>query len=788
VVAVNVVVPLAVLASTSRPGLPVGVLTVDADESATVDPAALWRPSHTAGIQLHPGIAAAWAAAGASRSGDTFTFRRRTVDVDEVLAAVDPASVDAAAHFGRSRAARLAAAAAQLGAPTALEAAMRCHPRSPARVQLDVTATTLRLTFTCAPVELAGHRITTRRRVALTHAEATAVVDAARRDRWPVADRGTPARFGAAASLFAATVAFTGADGAPGLAEVNVGGSVLADLAQLEDPDVAGVVERVVECTRTRRVVVADAAAHALALDGWVPLHVDADVDDLAAAADHSGADLQGLTDYQSMFVHSYLAVPAGVVCALPAGSGKTVCAAAAFARRARRNTRWAGLVVAPTAVLEQWRAELATWCAGVTVADAVASAARTAAFAAVARRGGPVLVLTTPAAVAADPEPFAAAGFDDVCVDEASWLRSPSSKRSAAMWSVRAAAGRALALSATPSSTGVDDLGALVAWVCGDRHLFDRVPLSSWGAGWSSAGAEGVTLADVCGATVFTADVDAAELTIPPLRLEITPVAPSAADVGASEAMWSVLRAAATAVRDAEHRLEGAAAHSAAARRARAELASARAGARAALRLARTFAASAAVPAASGVTGAERVAQHVGLGPSTKQAWAIERVTGHVRDGGQALVFADADAALADTAALLAASGVRVGTLNGRTRSAARTRVVGGFAAGELDAVMVGPAAQQGVNLPAASLVVHLDTSVSGTVAPLVQRCARAARIGSQADAVTVAVPVLTSTVDDAVSSRVLERFAAAVADGTTFEPSADAPLTLDELLVAGP
>src|SRR5690606_16692299 len=114
----------------------------------------------------------------------------------------------------------------------------------------------------------------------------------------------------------------------------------------------------------------------------------------------------------------------------------------------------------------------------------------------------------------------------------------------------------------------------------CGDRHLFEGVPLSRWQATWDSAGPDGFTLAEVCGATVFcdTTGAPAADLAaVPDVDVEVHRLEATPADRAVSDAVWDLLERRRDEVASARDVLADADATSAAARAARSELAAAR-------------------------------------------------------------------------------------------------------------------------------------------------------------------------------------------------------------------
>lgn len=754
--------------------------------SASRDPGVLAGEVFTVGFVVHPAVRAAWEELGGTPTG-AHRYRFPRAALDAALEVVERGCVDVAGAPGRSRAARLDAAG--LGGHAA---AKRSGPAGPT-VTVRLTERTATVEVTCGPVTFAGVEVPplgSSTRVCFD--DALAVLEAARSARWPCADGGAPANFARVAALAHSSVLALPVPGAPGLARVRVGAGTLADTrAVIDELDVSAPAAldalEVIASHSPERVITATCALEAAAtVDGWAVLHVDAAVVDAAVAAEPVELDVPGLAGYQSRFVSSYVGSGRGAVCALPPGLGKTVCAAASFAELARREPGWTALVVAPSAVLAQWEAELARWAPGVRAV--VAERATTPQVRAELATGAhPTCVLVTPQYLAAFAE-VCGHRFSDVCVDEAAWLRNPRSGRGRAAWELRSRARRGLALSGTPVTSDVDDLAALVAWACGDRHLFEGVPLSRWQATWDSAGPDGFTLAEVCGATVFcdTTGAPAADLAaVPDVDVEVHRLEATPADRAVSDAVWDLLERRRDEVASARDVLAGADAASAAARAARSELAAARMRVAATMAFARLAHSAASVAGTSTLAGAGTVAEGWARhGAGAKLPWVRDLVTGEATAGRSVLVFSDSEGAAAELTAELTAAGVSSVTLAGGRRTD-RDAAVAAFTSGQAQVALVGPAAQLGVNLACADVVVHLDCGASGTTSKLVQRCARAARLGATGQRVRVVVPVVADTVDDALWAPLAARLSERVTHGGGGFGD-DVPAHVDELLAA--
>lgn len=185
---------------------------------------------------------------------------------------------------------------------------------------------------------------------------------------------------------------------------------------------------------------------------------------DLAEMSLAAGADRPGLLARQDLAASQLRATQIGAVLAHPPGSGKTVIAAAALGDDPERTS----LVLAPSAVLRQWRDEIAYWAPERSVRLAAKGVELPAGL-----ERGDVLVTTWDLGA-----PWLAGdrSVDDVIVDEAAVLLG-ASRRTRSLWAARAHARRAWALSGTPRERHGDvDTAHLVAWARGVRP--DAVPV----------------------------------------------------------------------------------------------------------------------------------------------------------------------------------------------------------------------------------------------------------------------------------------------------------------------
>lgn len=792
--------PLAVFASLGASGAPPGVLTVDVlDPAAMSSPGALWRPNHELVFRWHPAVAAALEELGGSRSGLVFSFVRSRFDAAAFFAAVDPAYLDARGE-GRSRAERVAGWCGQVGVavPAGLGGQRRVRSLS---VAVSCSARRVRVELVAAPHMFASVAVSTSP-VRVDHLDAAAALAAAVRARVVCADCSATPRFSAAAALAASSVAFTEVVDAPGLAFGVAGSDAAAapeychaaDLDAGAGPGVSPLVGELAPFAEGSVMVAAAAEESAASLDGRVPLFISARLADEAFAVDPVHLEVPGLSPTQAELVSRYVASRAGVVCALRPGAGKTVCTAAAFSAAfsaAGRPSRWRALVLAPATTLPQWAGELARWFPSARVLVATAAGELLSGL----RRGGvdPVVLVCTPALAARCVDGLCSAPvgdrgwrFDELCIDEAAWLASSSSKRTAAAQQLRAVSGRAVALSGTPASRGADDLGALIAWASGRTELFSKVPLSRW-VDPAAAPVPGFTHAEVCGSLLFTSDAPivtpaGAAPVVHPVRV---PLVPSAREQTVSEELWGLLAAAVSASQAAAGEVAAVRAAGGATLVPRRRAAAARTAVSSLLRLVRVaHSAPSAVLGASAVPGAAELVAHLGAVDAVKLQWLAEFAAGRRSD--PLLVFCDSAAAAPAAVAALCDGGVHAEVLT--STPTVRAGLLERFAAGRIPVLVVPPASQLGVNLAAASAVVHLDVSAPGTVDVLVQRCARAARVGASAAVVESFSPVVSGTVDEVLWELLWDPFVAAAADPGRLGVEGSVPVGAGELLAARP
>lgn len=462
---------------------------------------------------------------------------------------------------------------------------------------------------------------------------------------------------------------------------------------------------------------------------------------DAAEAAGAVTVGWAGLFPHQDDFVARHLASRRGTVCAHPPGTGKTPTAAVALReahRQADRRAGWVAVVAVPAGVVRQWRDELGRWFPDAVVCDAHVT---TGELTSVPPSSTPKIILDTFDRIAAAELASRGVIYDEVVCDEATVLVGQG-RRATALWQLRGACRRGLALTGTPAHKGdVDSTGRVVAWALGERHLFDDARLSD------ASAVAGMPWQDRLGPTLGTFDPAAL---LPPVQVSCEPALPTehleGALVDAVDGRLAAAWSRAAQLRDALLAGHGV---GQARRGLRAEASAARLAVLTAARSARAVAAD---PSAAAVclpttlradpvcvaAAEDLLASGCGVTELGRRA----RLVDHLVTAGAGvgiLVFSDSLTAGEAAATALRARGRFVGVADGSS-AAKRDAAAKAFRAGALDVVVVSGAGSIGMNLQAAELVCHLDGMSDVGVAR--QRHGRAARLDAAATAILAWAP----------------------------------------------
>lgn len=702
--------------------LPAAAVAIRVDPD--VDPSdaqALTRRCVGVRLVLHPSLTAVAETAGAQVSPQKLTFPLRA-DV------TDPQVWEALV-----RAVHPAAWASDLDTTAATQDRPAVTGPSPGPARLSVTRTRTRLTVHghCDPIQVSttqgSVRLTMGRTVRVFPTQVPTLVHAARRAGLVIVDADLPGRLVNLGWTHDRRLVVTPVPGALGWAHTDVGPFVTATAAPVT-PAV-------------------DAVTHTRPAVGKIPVVVDplvsASADGTSAGPVPSPTDGVVLRSWQELFVGRYVANGVGLVNALPPGSGKTVCVAAAMAHLAAstKDVPHRGLVVAPTSLMGQWVRELAVFHPSAKVTTLSTETDVSKANRVWSTHRGPVVAVTSPGVVTGHVDRLARWRVEDLVVDEGTFLRADSAQ-TRALWRLRDSATRAVVLTGTPEAGGDRTVEELTRFVAGHHPQTPTGPLPEPLAGLPAL--------ERAGGWVFGLDQT---------PTEVFPVSSSRVPLVPGSQVEDTLHQVATGrVRGLLGQLAGGGA--ARARRVatsvRSELERWRVGVAcpAALlagssSLARAFTTALEdqfpgvgemAGAGSAVSLAERFPWLVGV----KVPVVVQQVTEAVRDGGQVLVFADAPGVLEVLGHQLGQvlDPAVVGVLSGRVRPAARAEAVEQFTQGRVRVLLVSSVGQWGLNLQMASHLVHADVPASAAV--LAQRSARAVRMGATVDQVSTVVPLV--------------------------------------------
>ena len=352
---------------------------------------------------------------------------------------------------------------------------------------------------------------------------------------------------------------------------------------------------------------------------------------------------------------------------------------------------------------------------------------------------------------------------WHDLVADEAACLRNTASRQSKAMWALRERADVAVALTGTPMSRSLDDLGHIIAWARNDRHLFNGTKLS-----------ELFDLSDEAGRHEFSAAMgpvvlryDKSEFSDelppmdPPLILELEP---SPAELRLARAAQEELRRVydelCVCVEEAGRTDPGNPEYD----EVRKALVSARGAWLGGTQLARMAASDPASLLESNSAGAALLYAH-GLVQAaneqagTKRAAIVERCVQWISEGERILLFTEFSTVARGLISDLREAGLRVGEILGGG-GARRDVYIAEFARGELDIMVATSAGERGLNLQTATMLVNYD--LPWTAGSLLQRCGRVERIGSTAERLKLVFPIMKGTIEERVVAMVASRAAA--------------------------
>lgn len=662
----------------ARFSLPAAVLAIRLDPAADLDsPDTLTRACVAVSVAAHPVLHRALLRAGAAlRPGGGYHLELRSPDPlpDELAAALHCVHPERWITDG----------SITLPTPAAVTEPKR---RAATHLSVRLAGGRLRIRPEIDPKLLHGLGVQPgpARRVRLLPGQALSLLSRAEGSGVLVVDDNAPGRLRDLAGRYHATCVLTPLPGAPGY--VTIDGLPLD--AKFAGPH-----------------PVADLPALLRALPGRPTVAVAPLIRDMLATLAAEPAGRPGLHPWQDAAVSAFLASGAGLVNALPPGSGKTVCAAAGLADRAAVVVRHRALVLAPAGLHGQWAAELARFHPSARLVTISGRDDLPALLNAWNAADTALVAILSPELLARNAGTLDQLAPHDLVVDEATFL-SGDGAAAATVWAMRRRAGHALVLTGTPDTRRTADTARLVAFARNDRAL----------AAPAAAGR---------GPDRFGPLLHRGVPALPATELAVH-------QLPASELERSVNTTALASLRAALKKPPSAAGT----RQLRADLTAWRLGlaspaalARSRYPLAATLGLSRSGPPETG----------------TRLAWAVRRCVEAAADGTTTLLFSDFLPVLADADAHLRAAGLRAAVLSSAARAAQRAELLTRFTSGELDVLLLSAAGERGLNLQTAGTVIHLDLPFSP--ATWRQRPARAARLG-RTGPVPVHAPVLGSTAE---------------------------------------
>lgn len=538
----------------------------------------------------------------------------------------------------------------------------------------------------------------------------------------------------------------------------------------------------------------------------------DPQVDDMITLMSAPPLDDTRLRPYQARMAGLHVATRYGLVDALPTGLGKTIATLAALQHRSHSIPRYRALVGVEAIVRDQWRGETEEWFPEAEVFTLTSASQTSELEQALNTTDGPLVVIAsytmlthadevetprpldvyvadpvieedgqlslfanglTPVEVVASPDAYAddqdpltlgellvGTRWHDLVADEATVLATTSTVTAKAMWRLRENSDVAVALTATPADKDFDELGRMIAWARGSRYMFHGNRLDALFDDYEPLVAA-EKFRSAVGPLVFRVDKnpeDVPELNATPVLLTPTPAEYALADAARNElkkVYQELVRCVALLDTDRDglttEELE----------ELRADLQAARGAWLGGTTLALMACADPATLLESDSSGAMLLASQGLIDPAvatggTKRRWLLETLRERCANGDKVIVFTQfrrvADNLLAD----LTEAGLVAGSIVGGG-GRRRDLTVAAFQRGELDVVVATKAAEKGLNLQRANVIVHYDLPWTPRV--FMQRNGRMERIGSEHDKVETLIPLMDRTIEIRVANVVTAR-----------------------------
>ena len=526
-------------------------------------------------------------------------------------------------------------------------------------------------------------------------------------------------------------------------------------------------------------------------------LHIDPSVVDVASMV-NAGLFTEDdrLRPFQKEAVGLHLSTKLGYVNACEPGMGKTVMQLTSMRKRASETVAYRGLIVCETNLREQWTEEAAKWFPEakiVTVFDD--SHATKGALLDAMIEAGPVIVIlaysfllrvnkiitaqqewldtfkgvtaetraylevieapeTTPASLIAEGL------WHDIAADEATVIRTGSSKQNEAMWHLRRNSEVAVALIGTPINKEVQDLLRLVAWVRGDRRMFAGIKVDELYDLGTVEGARGFF--ESFGPLVFRRDKSEVANEMPKISenggVSIM-LSPTDAEKALADAAERELKRCYLELAAALDEVEATEDNAEAIAEAKKNLQDARGAWLGGTQLARmacsdpeSLNASESVGAA--LLRAQGLMEQVLLNTPTKRQELLNRAQAHVEKGEVILVFTEFASVAKVLVNFLRDNGLRAeGYMGGNNKNRDQHRLA--FQNGDIDVLVCTRAGERGLTLHRANAIYNFD--LPWALERVVQRSGRALRIGSKNETVGLYYLILEGTIDERVAENIV-------------------------------
>lgn len=510
------------------------------------------------------------------------------------------------------------------------------------------------------------------------------------------------------------------------------------------------------------------------------------------------------LLPYQQQAVGLHLATKIGYVQSADTGLGKTVIALSAMRERAKHIENYRGLVVCEANTRSQWADEEAPkWFPEATVLKLSKFADVDKLSKALMTEGPVLIVMGYNLALSVYHEAEVSKKFlesvhnvhpkskrykelysafanrekdvgvllnmihwHDICADESVVIRTGGSKQASGLWQLRSNSDVAVALTATPINTSVDDLGRLIAWVRNNKGMFSGHPISQMFDTTTEKGGEQfyknftplVFRIDKSEAKALLKK-DGSNVNIPEVgEPTIALLTPSAEEVALANAAEKELHRCYEELEEALENVDASKVNADDLKQAKIKLREARGAWLGGTQLARM-----ATSDPEALLGSESVAASLLKGQGlvqaamknepTKRAYFIKKAKEIVAKGEQIVVFTSFTSVASLLTKALNDNGIIAKSYTGKninTRDKARKE----FQDGQIDVLVCSKTAERGLNLQKASVLCHYD--LPWTLDSMIQRTGRVRRIGSTNAKVETIFIILAGTIEEKIAGNI--------------------------------